>query len=75
MNVYDLQLGRESLGFNESQMRAFKMAVTKRFAVIQGPPGTGKDVCWFEDCTCSFAELLALAKRRTAFTNLDGFLY
>ena len=23
-------------------MRAFKMALTKRFAVIQGPPGTGK---------------------------------
>ena len=40
--IYDLQLPRESLGFNESQMRAFKMALTKRFAVIQGPPGTGK---------------------------------
>ncbi len=37
-----LQLPRERLGFNESQMRAFKMALTKRFAVIQGPPGTGK---------------------------------
>ena len=33
---------KESLGFNESQMRAFKMALTKRLAVIQGPPGTGK---------------------------------
>ena len=33
---------RESLGLNESQMRAFKMALTKKFAVIQGPPGTGK---------------------------------
>ena len=32
----------ESMGFNESQMRAFKMALTKKFAVIQGPPGTGK---------------------------------
>ena len=42
MNIYDLPLGRESLGFNESQMRAFKMALSKRFAVIQGPPGTGK---------------------------------
>ena len=42
VNVYDLQLGQESLGFNESQMRAFKMALTKRFAVIQGPPGTEK---------------------------------
>lgn len=31
-----------SLGFNESQMRAFKLALTKQFAVIQGPPGTGK---------------------------------
>lgn len=30
------------LGFNESQMRAFKLALTKEFAVIQGPPGTGK---------------------------------
>ena len=27
---------RESLGLNESQMRAFKMALTKRLAVIQG---------------------------------------
>lgn len=42
VNIYDLQRGRESLGFNESQMRAFKMALSKRFAVIQGPPGTGK---------------------------------
>ena len=33
---------RESLGFNESQMRAFMLALTKEFAVIQGPPGTGK---------------------------------
>ena len=33
---------RKSLGFNESQMRAFKLALTKEFAVIQGPPGTGK---------------------------------
>ena len=33
---------RKSLGFNESQMRAFKLALTKQFAVIQGPPGTGK---------------------------------
>ena len=34
VNVYDLQLGRESLGFNESQMRAFKMALNKRFAEV-----------------------------------------
>ena len=33
---------RKSLGFNESQMRAFKLSLTKEFAVIQGPPGTGK---------------------------------
>ena len=33
---------RKSLGFNESQMCAFKLALTKEFAVIQGPPGTGK---------------------------------
>ncbi|KAJ7380471.1 NFX1-type zinc finger-containing protein 1 [Desmophyllum pertusum] len=42
VNIYDLPFHRESLGFDESQMRAFKMALTKRFAVIQGPPGTGK---------------------------------
>ncbi|XP_067947233.1 NFX1-type zinc finger-containing protein 1-like [Watersipora subatra] len=30
------------LGFNESQYEAYKMALTKEFAVIQGPPGTGK---------------------------------
>jgi len=33
---------KDSLGFNESQMRAFKLALTKLFALIQGPPGTGK---------------------------------
>ena len=33
---------RESLGLNESQMRAFKLALTKEFVLIQGPPGTGK---------------------------------
>ena len=33
---------RNILGFNESQMHAFKLALTKEFAVIQGPPGTGK---------------------------------
>ena len=33
---------RESLGLNESQMQAFKLALTKEFALIQGPPGTGK---------------------------------
>jgi CRISPR/Cas system-associated endonuclease/helicase Cas3 len=40
-NVYNWP-DNESLGFNESQMRAFKMALTKKFAVIQGSPGTGK---------------------------------
>ena len=41
-NVHDLQHYRHSLEFNDSQLRAFQMALTKRFAVIQGPPGTGK---------------------------------
>jgi len=40
-NVYNWP-DNESLGFNESQMRAFKLALTRKFAVIQGPPGTGK---------------------------------
>ena len=42
LNIYDLELSPENLGFNKSQMSAFKMALTKKFAVIQGPPGTGK---------------------------------
>ena len=43
LNAYsDLRRYRESLGFNDSQLRAFQLALTKRFAVIQGPPGTGK---------------------------------
>ena len=42
VNIYDLEVDRESLGFNASQMRAFKMALAKKIAVIQGPPGTGK---------------------------------
>ncbi|XP_034531554.1 NFX1-type zinc finger-containing protein 1 isoform X2 [Notolabrus celidotus] len=32
----------EELGLDESQMRAFKLALTKELAIIQGPPGTGK---------------------------------
>ncbi|CAH1269007.1 ZNFX1 [Branchiostoma lanceolatum] len=32
----------EDLNFDESQYRAFKLGLTKEFAVIQGPPGTGK---------------------------------
>ena len=42
VNIYDLDVDCESLGFNASQMRAFKMALSKKVAVIQGPPGTGK---------------------------------
>ena len=42
VNVHDLRNYRDSLGFNDSQLRAFQLALTKRFAVIQGPPGTGK---------------------------------
>lgn len=42
VNVYDLPLRADDLGFDESQMRAFQMALTKEIAVIQGPPGTGK---------------------------------
>ena len=42
VNIYDLQLDQVSSSFNESQTRAFKMALTKKIAVIQGPPGTGK---------------------------------
>uniref|UniRef100_A0A7N6AWJ7 RZ-type domain-containing protein n=1 Tax=Anabas testudineus TaxID=64144 RepID=A0A7N6AWJ7_ANATE len=32
----------EELGLDESQMKAFQLAVTKELAIIQGPPGTGK---------------------------------
>ena len=42
VKIHYSQLPPESLGFNESQMRAFKLALSKKFAVIQGPPGTGK---------------------------------
>ena len=42
VNIYDLELHHESLGFNASQMRAFKIALAKKIAVIQVPPGTGK---------------------------------
>ncbi|XP_024125640.1 NFX1-type zinc finger-containing protein 1 isoform X2 [Oryzias melastigma] len=30
------------LGLDESQMKAFQLALTKELAIIQGPPGTGK---------------------------------
>ena len=42
LSIYDLLYHRESLELNSSQLRAFQMALTSRFAVIQGPPGTGK---------------------------------
>ncbi|XP_077298494.1 NFX1-type zinc finger-containing protein 1-like [Arctopsyche grandis] len=32
----------ETLGFDESQYNAYKMALTREFVTIQGPPGTGK---------------------------------
>uniref|UniRef100_A0A3B4AZB3 RZ-type domain-containing protein n=1 Tax=Periophthalmus magnuspinnatus TaxID=409849 RepID=A0A3B4AZB3_9GOBI len=32
----------EQLGLDESQFKAFQMALTKELAIIQGPPGTGK---------------------------------
>ncbi|XP_048478344.1 NFX1-type zinc finger-containing protein 1-like [Plutella xylostella] len=31
-----------TFGLDHSQMEAFKLALTREFAVIQGPPGTGK---------------------------------
>ncbi|XP_053309484.1 NFX1-type zinc finger-containing protein 1 [Spea bombifrons] len=33
---------KEDLGFDESQMEALRLALTKELAIIQGPPGTGK---------------------------------
>ncbi|XP_014191465.1 NFX1-type zinc finger-containing protein 1 [Haplochromis burtoni] len=32
----------EELGLDESQMKAFQLALTKELSIIQGPPGTGK---------------------------------
>lgn len=32
----------EKLGLDESQMRAFQLALTKELTIIQGPPGTGE---------------------------------
>lgn len=34
--------GMETLGLDESQMKAFKLAITKELTIIQGPPGTGE---------------------------------
>ena len=39
----------EELGLDESQMKAFQLALTKELAILQGPPGTGntlKSHCW-----------------------------
>lgn len=33
---------KEELGLDESQMKAFQLALTKELAIIQGPPGTGE---------------------------------
>ncbi|XP_063766744.1 NFX1-type zinc finger-containing protein 1 isoform X2 [Eleginops maclovinus] len=32
----------EKLGLDDSQMKAFQLALTKELTIIQGPPGTGK---------------------------------
>lgn len=32
----------EELGLDDSQMRAFQLALTKELTIIQGPPGTGE---------------------------------
>ncbi|XP_047203702.1 NFX1-type zinc finger-containing protein 1 isoform X1 [Girardinichthys multiradiatus] len=32
----------EELGLDESQLKAFQLALTKELAIMQGPPGTGK---------------------------------
>ncbi|XP_051996715.1 NFX1-type zinc finger-containing protein 1-like [Xyrauchen texanus] len=32
----------ETMGLDESQLQALKLALTKELAIIQGPPGTGK---------------------------------
>lgn len=42
----------EELGLDESQMKAFQLALTKELAIIQGPPGTGetlKSNCWTDE--------------------------
>ncbi len=35
---------REKLGLDQSQMRAFQLALTRELAIIQGPPGTGESL-------------------------------
>ncbi|KAM4012467.1 LOW QUALITY PROTEIN: NFX1-type zinc finger-containing protein 1-like [Anomaloglossus baeobatrachus] len=44
VNVLDPQQwpSKETLGFDESQIEALRLALTKELAIIQGPPGTGK---------------------------------
>ncbi|KAK2561506.1 NFX1-type zinc finger-containing protein 1 [Acropora cervicornis] len=68
---------RESLGFNESQMRAFKLALTKQFAVIQGPPGTGKTFVAIvrigERSRSKKLEQCALKARKFALPAWNGF--
>lgn len=42
----------EALGLDESQIKAFQLALTKELAIIQGPPGTGgtlKSYCCNDD--------------------------
>ena len=33
---------KETLDLDESQMKAFQLALTQELAIIQGPPGTGR---------------------------------
>lgn len=55
----------EELGLDESQMKAFKLALTKELAIIQGPPGTGKklkNLCQKHDFNSGFFIFICVTK-------------
>uniref|UniRef100_A0A3Q0SGU1 Zinc finger NFX1-type containing 1 n=1 Tax=Amphilophus citrinellus TaxID=61819 RepID=A0A3Q0SGU1_AMPCI len=72
----------EALGLDESQIRAFNLALTKELAIIQGPPGTGKTYVGLKIAQALLTNQALWGERGTApmlvvcYTNhaLDQFL-
>ncbi|XP_020558865.1 NFX1-type zinc finger-containing protein 1 isoform X2 [Oryzias latipes] len=72
----------QELGLDESQMKAFQLALTKELAIIQGPPGTGKTYVGLKIAEALLANQMLIDRHGTTpmlvvcYTNhaLDQFL-
>ncbi|XP_048478338.1 NFX1-type zinc finger-containing protein 1 isoform X3 [Plutella xylostella] len=66
----------KELGLNESQLEAYKLALTHEFALIQGPPGTGKTFLGVKVAKTMIENFEKIKLLLICFTNhaLDQFL-